>query len=486
MKSYFFYNPKRIFGAAILTMITLMPVGVHASETRAPEVRIFRSADHAQQTSFYAYDQGFRGGADVAFGDFGGDGVYEMVTGPGTGGGPDIRLFRADGSFITHFLAYEPNFNKGVKVATGDLDGDGKDEIVTGTRTGGGPYIRIFDGNGMPKFTPGFYAFDPKYHGGVDIAVGDIDGDGTDDIIIATGQEALAHVKVYNRFGYPMTDSEFHPFDWNFQGGISVAAANVDGGPEDEIIMGVAAYGQSWVKVYKTNREQTVLGNWKVFADDFTGGVNVAGGDVDNDGMDEVLVGVGANGSSHIRVFEGYGREIGGAFFAYENEYQGGVFLDAQDLNGDGGAEIITGPNRFIATFGVDDRPDLAQYAKYIDINISEQKLYAFENGKLVRSFLISSGIPGFESPRGEFEVFRKLLNHDYRWTYGGNLSYLSYNIPNVKYNLNFTPNYYIHYAYWHNDFGKKKSHGCINVDLTNSEWIYNWAPVGTKVKIHD
>lgn len=478
MTNKYFNIPVKIALFCAIFFVT-SAISVHAEDTRTPEVRTFRSYDHKQDKAFLAYDQAFQGGASVAVGDLGGDGIDEIITGAGANGGPHVRIFRQDGSFVTGFFAYNFDYRKGVRVATGDLNGDGVDEIITGTAPGGGPFVRVFNGQGEPQFTNGFYAFAPEYHGGIHVAAGDVDGDGADDIIVGVGQGATAHVRVFNRFGQVMSGYEFFPFSENLQGGVSVTAANVDGGPEDEIIMGVAAFGKSYVKVYKTNSAQTVLGEWMVFADDFYGGVKVAAGDVDHDGVDEVVVGVGSDGTSHVRFFEAYGQEIAGSFFAYEESFKGGVNVVTADFNKDGNSEIITAPNRMTANGG-------DKYYKYIEIDISEQRLYAYEGGGLARSFLISSGLPGaFETPRGEFTISEKLLYHDYRWNYGPGSPY-NYNLPNVKYNLRFNGHLFIHYAYWHNDFGRKKSHGCVNVNLENSEWIYNWANIGDKVIVHD
>ncbi|OGY78672.1 MAG: hypothetical protein A3B74_04845 [Candidatus Kerfeldbacteria bacterium RIFCSPHIGHO2_02_FULL_42_14] len=463
-----------IFVSVFLGVTVFGVQHAEARETYTPEVRIFRSGDFEKNLSFQAYSGNFAGGADVAIGDLGGDGVDEIITGAGPGGGSHLRLFRQNGSFITGFFAYETNMQKGIHIASGDLDCDGKDEIVTGPRYGGGPFIRVFDGQGMPRFTAGFYAFAEDYHGGVEVTTANIDDQCGDEIVVATGKEARPHVRIFDRFG-KVLPLEYFPFAEKMNGGVSIAKANVDGGGEDELIMGVDSGSQSRVKVYKTNTEKTVLGEWRVYADDFYGGINVEGADIDGDGYDEILVVPNSDGGPHVRIFEANGKEIAGAFFAYEKDFTGGVNITGADLNKDGKSEIIVAPNREIYEGG----------PKRIKIIIGEQKLYAYEGKKLVNSFLISSGLPGFETPRGKFTVYRKLLWHDYIWTYGPG-SPLNYNLPRVQYNLNFAPHYYIHYAYWHNNFGKKMSHGCVNVNKVNSEWVYNWAEIGTPVEIVD
>ncbi|GAI33319.1 unnamed protein product, partial [marine sediment metagenome] len=82
----------------------------------------------------------------VAIADLNGDGIKEIVTGAGVGGGPHIRVFNRFGDLINPgFFAYNKKFRGGVNVAVGDLNNDGKEEIVTGAGVGGGPQVRIFD-----------------------------------------------------------------------------------------------------------------------------------------------------------------------------------------------------------------------------------------------------------------------------------------------------------------------------------------------------
>ncbi|MDO8302645.1 MAG: L,D-transpeptidase, partial [Sedimentisphaerales bacterium] len=61
-----------------------------------------------------------------------------------------------------------------------------------------------------------------------------------------------------------------------------------------------------------------------------------------------------------------------------------------------------------------------------------------------------------------------------------------NFNLPNTKWNMHFYGPFLLHGAYWHNDFGKKKSHGCINIHYRDAEWIYNWADIGTPVHIQE
>lgn len=113
---------------------------------------------------------------------------------------------------------------------------------------------------------------------------------------------------------------------------------------------------------------------------------------------------------------------------------------------------------------------------KRIEVDLSDQRLTYFYEGEQVGSFLISSGLAGTPTPVGTFTIQAKRPFVDY---IGTNYSYLK-----TKWNLQFKPRYYIHGAFWHNNFGTPMSHGCVNVSYANMESLYAFADLGTPVII--
>jgi hypothetical protein len=121
---------------------------------------------------FIAFAPTFAGGATVAAGDVDGDGLADLVIGAGPGGGPHVRVFASQvlgfsiGAELRSFFAYAANFTGGVTVAAGDVDGDGLADIITGAGPGGGPHVRVFDGAAGAEHQS-FFAYDPGFLGGV-------------------------------------------------------------------------------------------------------------------------------------------------------------------------------------------------------------------------------------------------------------------------------------------------------------------------------
>ncbi|MFC1598156.1 L,D-transpeptidase family protein [Patescibacteria group bacterium] len=476
-------KPNAFFlGFGILFVASLFLIlPAEAVDYRTPEVRIFemqkQGTQEDQQGSFFAFDESDENGGTVALGDINGDGQDEVIVGAGPGSLPHVKIFTAAGDLVSEFSAFPDNVNVGVYVAAGDLDNDGQDEIVVGTGRGGGPQVRVFDKSGNVKFTPGFFAYDENFRGGVNVAVGNVNGKGGDEIITGAGPGGGPHVRVFNRYG-EYTGQDFFPFSDSDKGGVSVAAANVDGGKDDEIITALHSFGEPWVKVYKADAGRTILGEFVAYDKSFKGGVNVTGADVDKDGNDEVVTATRQAGGPHVRSFEANGKVVDSGFLAYEEDFRGGVSIAAGNVDSDSKMEIVTMPQKKI----VEGRMDLF---KYIDVDLSEQTLRAYRNGVKENEFLVSTGIARYATPTGETQIMAKLPVHDYEWTYGPNHPD-NYDLKNVVNNLRFRSHYYLHYAYWHNNFGHVMSHGCVNINLENSTWIYNWANVGDTVIVHD
>ncbi|MFA6098481.1 MAG: L,D-transpeptidase family protein [Patescibacteria group bacterium] len=449
----------------LITCFFVLPRIASAFDERSTEIKIFKADSSPIRDSITPFGQNFNGGGSVAICDLDGNGVDEIVVSAGIGGGPQVRIFDSKGSavFTPGFFAYDVKFHGGVNVACGDLDGDGNAEIVTAPKSEGSAHIRVFNRYGEPVFTPGFFAYDRNMKAGFNVAVGDIDGGGLKEIIVAPAYNTEPKVNIFNRYGDKL-DFNVYPFHPDFTGGVSLAVANVDGGIEDELILGVQSQDSAWIKVIKVGANQPPLGEFKAFPQNFMGGVNLAGADIDGDGLDEIVAAANTGGGPQVRAFEAYGEVKSLNFFAYENDFRGGVNIASGDINGDGDDELITIPNK----------KNYQGKVSKILVDISEQRLWAYEGGLLLKTFLVSTGIPGMDTQPGNFKVSQKI----YSKLYSGP----DYYLPNTLWNMRFDGSRLLHGAYWHNNFGHKMSHGCVNIAYPDAEWLYNFTSIGTTV----
>ena len=109
-------------------------------------------------------------------------------------------------------------------------------------------------------------------------------------------------------------------------------------------------------------------------------------------------------------------------------------------------------------------------------VDLSEQRVYAYEGDTLVRSTLVSTGLPQTPTVIGTYYVYLKYRSQ--RMIGPG------YDLPNVPYVMYFYQGYSLHGTYWHNNFGAPMSHGCVNMPTPEAEWAYNWASIGTPVTV--
>jgi streptogramin lyase len=295
-----------------------------------PDLRVLNTANGQIQKEFAPYDPSFTGGVRVAMGDINQDGIPDIVTAPGSGTQPDIRVYDGlTGKLITHFLAYSKFFTSGVYVAVGDVNGDGYADVITGADSGGGPHVEVWSGKSLLAGTPtllySFMAYNVHFLGGVRVAAGNIDGDPDADIITAAGPGGGPHVEVFSGKTGALIRS-FYAFGANFSGGVYVAAADTAGDGFSDIVAGSGLGQIAEVKVFD-GQDNSVLQDFSPYGGSFTGGARVAAFDVDGDGHADLLIAPGPGIGPSIHVLDGITLASLDSFFAYDSHFLGGVFI---------------------------------------------------------------------------------------------------------------------------------------------------------------
>ena len=189
-------------------------------------------------------------GGTIAIGNFDGDPQLEYAIGKGKGQDPHVKVYDTNNTLLRTFQVFSPSFRGGVNVASGDVDNDGVDEIITGAGAGGGPRVRVFEANGTPGVGD-FFAYSSSFNGGVNVASGNITGTSADEIVTGVGGGGIPLVKVFNNAGQALTS--FNAYAANQHGGVRVAVGNVRSSSGTDEVVTVLAQGTPQIKVFGDN-----------------------------------------------------------------------------------------------------------------------------------------------------------------------------------------------------------------------------------------
>ena len=291
----------------------------------APAARDLRST--LFQLGWQPYARTFRGGVFVAGGV---DGSTPIIAhGADAGGGPHVVVQRLDGSVVGSFFAYAADFTGGVRVAVCDVDGNGSAEIVTAAGPGGGPHVRIFHADGR-LFSNGFFAYDGGFRGGVYVACANVDG-GAREIVTGAGAGGGPHVKILAANGGVV--SQFFAFDPAFTGGVRVGAGDMAGGDTDEIAVAAGPGGGPHVKVVTPSGG--LVSEFFAYAASFTAGVYVAS--TPGSPKAALITGAGEGGGPHVTA-----RRLDGSGLLVNQFVFGGPWSNGARVAGVAGAVVAS------------------------------------------------------------------------------------------------------------------------------------------------
>jgi hypothetical protein len=269
-----------------------------------------------------------------------------VVIAPDDGGIPKIHL--ADpvtGRVVKQVIGYEGSFRGGIHAELGDVTGDGVDDLVFAPGGGGGPRVKVVDGSTGEEIAD-FMVYEETFRGGVDVAVGDVNNDGYEDVLTGTGDSGGPRIRVLD--GKSIADGDdppavlydFFPYEESFRGGVFVGTGDVNGDDFSDVIAGTGVGGGARVVVFDGKTGDPIQ-NFFAFDASVRTGVRVGAGDIDGDGNDDILVGSGAGGGPQVRALSGKdGRQLA-SFFADDGKSRGGVYVGAEDLDGDGTDDFL-------------------------------------------------------------------------------------------------------------------------------------------------
>jgi hypothetical protein len=274
------------------------------------------------------FERTFTGGVSVATGDVTGDGIEDVVIAAGRGRAPDVKVY--DGRTLKEigsFRPYSNTFYGGVTVAVGDVTGDGRADIVTGAGIGSAPHVKMFSGAELfstaskqltttPAARMNFFAWQSTHRGGVTVAVGDVNADGRGDIVVGQGPGA-GGVRAFSGVN-GSTLLDLKPFGTTFDGGVSVAVGDVTGDGKADVIAG-AMRGDATVKVFSAGTE---VAAYSAFSGKV--GTRVAVQDINGDGIGEVLVSA-SGGTPSVKIVAGLKGTVKRAFPAMTPRYTSGL-----------------------------------------------------------------------------------------------------------------------------------------------------------------
>jgi Matrixin len=322
-----------------LKPVTLAPgrsVAVGAAVANGSVVRSFNS-DGTNRLSIVPFP-GYTGSLRTAEADFNNDGTADLLV--GTGPGSASRIAVIDGltqQVLFNLDPFEATFQGGVFVATGDVTGDGVPDVVVTPDQGGGPRVRVFSGAGFGQVMDFFGIDDPAFRGGARASIGDINSDGTGDLIVSAGFEGGPRVATFDGAslakGNPVKLlADFFAFEPGLRNGAYITAGDINGDGFAEIIAGGGPGGGPRVTAF--SGKDLLVNQQVVIANFFDGDLNTRDGirvvvkNLDGDTKADLVVGVG----SHILGYSGADMTLSGTpqhilDVTLPYEFPGGVFV---------------------------------------------------------------------------------------------------------------------------------------------------------------
>ena len=272
------------------------------------------------------------------------------AAGVGAGNAPVARLYDGAGNVVYAGQVFGAEAAGGVRVSTADVTGDGTPDLVAATGPGSPAEVAVVDGKTQAvvfRVRP-FGAFT----GGAYVATGDTDGDGKAEVVVTPDEGGGPRVVMYSGAGFRQTASFFGIADPNFRGGARAAMADINGDGLSDLLVSAGFGGGPRVSGYDgrflTTTRAKLFNDFFAFDPSLRNGVFLSGGDINGDGRAEVVLGAGPGGGPQVRALDGAALMQGvfverANFFAQDIANRSGVRVTVADVDNDGRADIVTG-----------------------------------------------------------------------------------------------------------------------------------------------
>ncbi len=278
-------------------------------------------------------------------------GESEFAAGPDAGGGPVVATFNPDGSARRTFAVLQAGFTGGVRVASADFTRDGVAEIVVGTGPGSATRVEIYDGISFARLFA-IDPFEPSFTGGVFVSAGDLNGDGVADLVVSPDEGGGPRVRVYDGASFNPLADFFGIDDVSFRGGARTAVGDIDGDGTSDLVVAAGFGGGPRVAAFDgttlSKTPEKIFGDFFAFEQTLRNGIFVTAGDLNGDGFADLIAGGGPGGGPRVLVFDGKSllsnQYVNLAnFFGGDPDSRGGIRLAVKDLDGDNRADLVVG-----------------------------------------------------------------------------------------------------------------------------------------------
>lgn len=456
-------HPRHILSIGIGLALSCFFSLPHEAEAKAPVAGLYSPSGKLIRSL-----PAIPAGAHVTAVDLGTDGIPEILVGSPAGAKPSVRVLRLDGSSVASFPVNNVKGNPAVYVAAGDVNGDGSKEIVVNFGSGTTPEVRVYSAAG--DRLSAFLAISKKFRGGTHVAVGDVTGDGIADIVTAPGKGGGSFVVTFSSTGKRL--GQFRAYPDAVRSGVQLATVDVNSDAIVEIAT-VVSQPNNLAKVFTGTG--TMLHSFKTVS--IAPNALRAATAVSSP---NIIVGSAAGRVSVVTSYAADGSAGQIQFTPYGKTYTAGISVAPVSMGADALPDVIVTP-------GASEELAGAPGAKRIVVDISEQRLRRYEGSRLVATHVVSTGKWSMPTPIGSFAVKNKMttaysrryaLYMDNWMAFTADGAYGIHSLPYWK--LKNGGVYYEGVAH----LGIRVSHGCIRLSPKESAEVFRWATVGTAVTV--